>query len=329
MTSTAIALNLEQTALSLTLPVDTIKRGWRGCVKVHRHHSDLISSLSNLTLNTIILAAKIFHQIPEVFSRSAYVMLNFTGICWLNMQFRDFVKSGKDFYAAHRTKDFEGMACTAAKVMVKGLNILLTCGMFAASIFSLCVFPEITLMMYAIMRPFSLFSLVVGIGAEVYDYKKNSDLIRKITVIEKANDREQRTQNIMRHFLNRLLSSKKNKEPDDPDKRLAQHLFRQLEHFTLETFRGEIQKKYPNILDKLGPDDIKKLFSALTKALQDKQTYTKTNLWLIGLGYMSMAIYRLWPETLIQSSTTWGMSLLYTSKLLYQKNQQAKLRDSL
>lgn len=183
--------------------------------------------------------------------------------------------------------------------------------------------------MYAIMRPFSLFSLLVGIGTEVYDYKKNGDLIRKITVIEKANDRGLRTQNIMRHFLNRLISSKENKEPNDPDKQLARHIFRQLEHFTLETFKGEIQKKHPKILDKLSPDDAKKLFSALTKALQDKQIYTKTNLWLIALGYMGMAICRLWPETLVQSSTTWGMSFLYTSKLIYQKTQQAKLRTSI
>src|SRR5690606_33909951 len=150
----AISFSHSQSTLSFRQPAHDVRQAWRWCVTVYRNHSDLVSSVSIFTMNTAILAAKLFRQIPKEVGHTAFFALNFTGLIWLNMQIRDLKKTGDDLHASVREDDFEGMVFTAAKVSAKALNILLTCSMQAAAFVTLCGLPHIALSMYGVMRPF-------------------------------------------------------------------------------------------------------------------------------------------------------------------------------
>ena len=133
---------------------------------VWHKHSDLVSSTGILAVTTCLLAAKIFPRIPAILPRLSLVILNFTGVIWLNIQVREIKKSAADLQLALKIKDLSGATLTAAKVMVKGINALLTCGLFAASVVAFCGFPQTTAIMYLGMRPFAIFSLATGIFCE-------------------------------------------------------------------------------------------------------------------------------------------------------------------
>ncbi|ADI37632.1 hypothetical protein [Waddlia chondrophila] len=290
-------------------------RKW--CVRVYRHHSDLIASLGIFTLNTILLASKIFKEIPHLIHRSCYTALSFSGMIWMNIQIRDLIKNSDDLYHNLKAKDWEGIIFTAAKVAVKSLNILLTGALLTASIFSLFAFPEIAFAMYAAMRPFSLFSLGTGILTEVYDYKKNSSLCARIKKVSEK-------QEVMHHFLKRLYHEK-DLAQESSNKLLARHVFKQLDHYVMESMRKNLANKYgcetaDHLMNKLDENDLNALFQSLKRGLKQKQQYIQANLGLITAGYISMGICKMWPDSLIQSSVTWIMSLLYTSKMIWQKS---------
>lgn len=297
-----------------------ISKKWKWLVRIYHHHSDLITSLGIFTLNTILLASKIFKEIPHLLHRSCYTALSFSSVMWLNIAIRDLIKNGEDLYHNLKAKDLEGIVFSAAKVTVKSLNMILSGALIAASIFSLFAFPEIALAMYAVMRPFSLFSLAVGILNEVYDYKKSDSLADRITQVSQKPEKVER---VMRHFLKRLYHEK-DSEAESPEKSLARHAFKQLDHYLLESMLENITKKYGDksaeiLIETLDRQEINSLIQTLEAGLKQKRQYTQANLGLIGAGYVSMGICKIWPDSLIQSSVTWAMSLLYTSKMIWQK----------
>jgi hypothetical protein len=301
------------------------QRCWNRCVTIYRSHSDLVSGLGLFTLNTSILASRIFKQIPSFVQRSAFTALNFTGLIWMNMQIRDLGKSGEDLWFNLRAGDGEGIVFTAAKVVVKSLNILLTGSMLAASIASLCSYPQIALSMYTIMRPFALFSLYVGIGTQIYDDRKNKALHRQLTHIE---DQPDKVRAVMTCFLKRLYKESPT-VVESREHRLAYHTFNQLDHHSMEALIEGFQKKYAaenseKLMNILSQETINEHFHQLRNALNQKTQFTQANLGLLALGYACMAVCRMWPDSLIQSSVTWGMSLLYTSKLIWQKYLQSE-----
>lgn len=294
---------------------------WRWCVKIYHQHSDLVTNLGLFAVNTTILVSKIFEEIPKMIPRGCYVALNFTGVFWLNIQFRDLIKNGEDLYQSIIDEDMEGIVFTAAKVTVKSLNILLTGSMLAAAVITLVGFPEIALSMYAIMQPFAIFSVLVGLGTDVYDHKKNSALASQFTQIETL---DEKVKTVMDCFLKQLMDVKSSEKNT-----LAKHTFRQLDHYTVEQMKETIKKSHPNIsgeeLIKAIPEEkITKLFSAIKEAFLQKQKFMEANLGLMTLGYLSMGICRVWPGSVIQSSVTWGMSLLYTSKKVWEKYLQSE-----
>lgn len=298
----------------------TTQRYWKRCVKTYHNHSDLITSLGIFSLNTVILTSKIFKQIPHLVHRTCYAALSFTGVMWMNIQLRDLVKNGNDLFDCIKEKDMEGIVFTAAKVSVKSLNILLTGALLAASIISLCAFPEIALAMYAVMRPFSLFSLVVGIGTEIYDHRKNASLLN---AFKRTAEDPTKVQRVMKHFLYHLYH-KKDQESRCDERKLARHTFRQLDHFAIEAVHNNLLKNHGvktanQAIKKLDDQGINELFNTLHVGLKQKIQYTEANLGMIIIGYLSMGICKMWPDSLIQSSVTWAMSALYTGKMIWQK----------
>lgn len=280
---------------------ECVKKSWKFCVRVLNKHTDLVSSVGILAMTTCLFASKIFSQIPLFIPRLSLVVLNFGGIIWLNVQAKDFIKSVRDLSLAFWIQDYPGMLLTALKVMTKGINILLTCGMFAAATVAFCGFPHITAMMYLTMRPFAIFSLATGIASDIIDYFANKCFLKKI---EENRD--------MHSFLE-LIAGKKR------ETKFAVQIVRQIDTQVLETFQETLEKD----------PSPEKVFQAVKDSVQNKQTAVESNLFLITLGYISMGICRIFPDTLIETGTRWGMSLLYTDELIRQKLFQYDLSNQL
>jgi hypothetical protein len=298
--------------------------GWHWCVKVLDKHTDLISSVGILAITTCLFAAKIYSSIPSIIPRLSRFVLNFGGIIWLNVEVRDFRKSCRDFYLATGIRDLQGLVVTAAKVFVKASDILLTCGMFLASAVALGGFPQMTAGMYLAMRPIAIVSLGMRIATEVYDYFANEKLLQMLRRISQLSHQYSLRQGIMRCFFECLYLSRKTDILSlfpKKVKKLSVKLLRQLDLATLETFRENLSK---NIREDPYRKNLK-LFYSLKESMQNKQAMTQANLSLIALGYFSMGICRIFPDTLLEMGFRWGMSVLYTDELLRQKFFQADL----
>ena len=304
----------------------TVSNARKWCAGILDKHTDAISSFGYLTLNSCILASKIVDKIPVFLPRLSLVILNGGGIIWLNIQVRDCSKSFRDLQLAVRCKDYQGMLLTACKTAVKAMDTLLICTMLAASVFALAGFPGITLTIYAVVRPIALVSLATGIGLQISDYFKNKALIKKLERISQEENADKRVADIMKYFV-MILNKKASKDTIGEERKLAVCLIRQLEYSTVETFQEEIVPKMrdPNYLNSLEGESAQKLFYNIKLSMENKQKMTKASLGLMSLGYVVMGVNRVYPDTLLQSSLTWGISMLYTTKLVIQKYQNYKL----
>lgn len=300
--------------------------------RIYRNHSDLISSIGNDVLNTIILVSRVVKQIPHFINRSAYFAFNITGMFWINMQIRDLGKNIHDAFTNTKAYDLEGIITSAAKVTVAALNILLATSLLAAALVSLAGLPQAALTMYAALRPFSLSSFFLSIGGAVYDYKKNQALV-KIFDSKPANSNE--AKKFIKCFVHQLYNAQSTCQ-DPEGKRLARHTFKQLDHFQLDAmlqkFRDEYGAGTPlTLLRILNRDESRreKLYKELNNGLNNKNSYTRDHLGLVILGYVCMGICKAYPDSLIQSSVTWGISLLYTLKKIKEKLTNKQWTNSL
>ena len=290
-------------------------QGWRWCVQVLNKHTDLISSGGILVLTTCLLADKLF-RIPPFLPRLSLMILNFGGIIWLNVQMRDFIKCSRDFFLALRLHDTGGMVLTAVKVYVRGVDTLLTCGLFAASVVAFIGFPQTTILMYQRMRPFAVSSLVLGVTTEITNYCINASLLKTL------NQTSLKIESLMQHFVQQLLFfAKKSKTASQKDSLLAVHIIRQLDTPTLETFQEKMSVQENT--------EIIRIFYAMKESLENKQAATENNLFLVALGYVCMGICRIFPGSTIEISLRWIMSLLYTDELIKQKFFQSDLAKKL
>src|ERR1700733_5728087 len=107
---------------------------WTQGVRILDKHTDLVSSGGILAITTCILASKIFEGMPPLLPRLSRIVFNYGGIIWLNVQMRELIKSGKDWYRALRLKQWAAVAELSLKVAIKAFNIFLTCANFAASV---------------------------------------------------------------------------------------------------------------------------------------------------------------------------------------------------
>lgn len=303
-----------------------IANGWRFSVRVLNKHTDLISSGGILIITTCLLAAKIFKNIPPLLPRIALVVFNFGGIIWLNIQARDLLKSIEDLSRNIQSYDWKPCVEVAAKVFLKATNILLTCSIFCASVVAVAGFPWVLSMFYLTTQPLGLTSLAMSIATDLYDYFANKQLLKEMDSLENQPKAGQRITKVMDGFLENIFpqtiasQSHKNKI----EKSFANRLVQQLDMFTLETLKESLPQQQ-NISDA----QLKKfeLFFKIKECMINKQAMTKSNLSLISLGYVSMGICKLYPDTLIEMATRWMMSVLYTDDLISQKLFQADLEQ--
>lgn len=290
-------------------------------------HTDVISSMGILAITTCLLASKIFDQTPKFLPRMAMLVYHYAGIIWLNVQVRDLVKSVKDASRAVQFFDVPAMVETAAKVFVKGSNIILTCVIFAGSVVSAFVFPQASLAIALSIRSFSLSCLCINVASDIRDYFANEALLKRLEKIEASADGTLLIGKVMVCFLEIVKDIRSPSKVSGEWKEewaLADRLVRQLDSYTVETFRESLQKdrKEKNPLV-----DVLKLFYGVKDGLLSTQAYTKANLSLTTLGYISMGICRAFPESLVEMLARWSMSVLYTDEFIQRKFFQADLAE--
>jgi hypothetical protein len=288
-------------------------------------HTDIVSSLGILVITTCLLTSKIFKSTPKILPRVAKIVYDFGGIIWLNVQIRDLIKSGKDLFRTTQTHDLLGIVETAAKVLVKGVNVILTCVIFCGSVLSTLVMPQASLCIALSIRTFSLVCLAINVASDVRDYFANRELLKRLERMDAESNGSVLIGKVMICFLE-IIKQLPSSRPKTEEYKLADRLVRQLNTFTLEIFQEALSKdrkeKRPLI-------DALKLFYGVTDGMHGSQAYTKANLSLTALGYVSMGICRAFPDSLTEMATRWSMSVLYTDKLLTEKFFQAELAENL
>jgi len=306
---------------------ECVSDGWRWSVRVLNKHTDLISSCGILAITTCLLAGKLFKSMPVLIPRLAKIVFDFAGIIWLNVQIRDLIKSGQDLKRAGYLGEKSAVVETALKVFVKTVNIVLTCTIFTCSVVAACGLPQISLLVAMTFRPLGLSSLGLDILTNIREYRVNESLIGRLNHIEISSVDDQIVAKTMRCFVNIITNSQRqfdSCEHTEEEGRLATLIVRQLDTWTLETLQESFEKR--RLLNQ--PEiDSNKLFSEIKNSMIHRQNMTKANLGLIALGYGAMGICRAFPESLVEVSTRWGMSVLYTSRLIYDKVFQYNLAE--
>lgn len=306
------------------------KKGWDTAHYLLDKHTDLVSSVGILAISTCILAAKIFKSTPAFIPRTANLIFNYGGIIWLNDQSRDLSKSCKDFTRSFENRQYVGMVETAAKVVYKAINILLTCVNFTAAVVTAVGFPHVSLAMYMAMRSVGLTSLALNIVADVRDYFVNNQLLTELDGLEKKASDDRQIAKVMTCFIETILEPKhvacQGLEQWKEEALLADKLVRQLDIYTLMTFKESLAKPKKDVDPR---HESTKLYYAVQDSILSRQCYTKSNLFLTSLGYVSMGICRAFPETVLEKSVRWMMSVLYTDEIIRQKIFQSDLAGSL
>lgn len=287
-------------------------KGWKWTKGVLDKHTDLISSAGILAISTCLLAAKIFKKMPSFLPKIANFIFNYGGIIWLNVQVRDFLKSCRDVGHAVREKDWVGLIETAAKVLVKGVNVLLTVVNFGAYLLTAVGLPHVSLSIYMALRPVSLGSLAINILSDIRDYFANRGLLKDLKKAEQLYTFEQTAHKVASCFMDIVIKGKAAKETKGtPERPLAYRIVRQVDAFTLHAITEKLKKD--SVTDKV------KLYESLKKSIEGTQNMTKGNLFLTVLGYVSMGVCKAFPESVIDKAVRWFMSLLYTAKLAWEK----------
>ena len=206
------------------------------------------------------------------------------------------------------------------------MNILLTCAFFGASVAAAIGFPHLTMAMHLAVRPLALASLATNIATDVRDYFVNEGILKEMDRLEKYSRTDRQIAKVMSCFLEIVMRPKHvpclglSQWPEE--RKLAERIVRQLDTYTLETFQEGLAK--PRRIGDVR-QEVLKLFYAVQDSMRNKQSNTKANLFLTGLGYVSMGICRAFPETVTEKATRWGMSVLYTDELIRQKLYQSDL----
>lgn len=278
-----------------------------------KEHTDLLSSLGYLTLNTCIVASKLFTRFPQVIGRASNVLLNYMGVIELNFQWNTLWKNFQDTKWAFTYGDRKGYVLSALKTGIKGIDIILCSGLFAASLFALGGYLSVAAKMYRIMRPIGLVSYFPCVGLVISDYFVNRSVLKKIEAIGKS---PEKIKQVIKEIS--LLNTYSKSE----EKLFAMQLVRQLDQNVLLTVMKKLQESNRDGISE-------ELWTSLKKGIQDKQDYTRANASLIGIGYISLGICRAYPNTLLQSSLQWLICLLYTGKIVIEKYQQELLRDQI
>lgn len=281
------------------------------------YHTDTISSLGILVVTTGILAAKIFRSMPQIIGSSGRLFLEFSGIIWLNVQLKEFSKSKKDWTRAIHDVEYAAIVRTTVKVIIKAVNILLTCAYFGASITTFGGFPQCSAAIYMTLRPLSLGILTAEIANDICDYITNKGLLKKFAKIESQDHAGHHLAKIMCSYLKINLRNENkivgNFKEELNDKKVASSIIRQLDTFTISMLQENLSRQ---LVDADPHMKALNLYYSIKEGLGNTQARVISNLSLTALAYFSRAICKLYPDTLTEMLARWSMSVLFTDELV-------------
>jgi len=314
-----------------------LKTVWKRCVKVYDHHLDIIKQIGLVAVNTCNLVAQIFPKLPELFGSVSLAIYNYGGVIYLKDLAQEVIKNGFDIYHAVKSRDFLGLFFTAAKTATTGINTLLVCGMFTASIFTLFGFPAVTVAMYAVMKTVGTISLFTEIGLQISDYAHNKYLLYSFKQIREKGDTEIRTEQVMHHFVTLLRNPALRQNPKRlvkldsatlKEKQLATRIFRQMDRYTVDNvYREGLEKKLKN-QGTIDHPYLRHLFEETRKTVQKMQENTRSALAFHALGYIGRIVYRMNPGSVSGWIVQWEMSILWLIQRIHFKMGGQKTRKA-
>lgn len=290
--------------VSLTYPVTACEKAYQW-VEAAVHHSDLITSIAILALNSAKLATYLVPALPRTLGRSSQVTLSTIGVLSINVQARTFKKTLADGYVAVRLRDPLPMLLMAAKVANEASNIGLTALGFLAATSALVCCPWGAALLYGIMAPWGVVATFIAAGLDGCNAHFSRRLVRDLSRMEGDDDK------IKVFFEKSAVPS-----------RLFATVVRGLDPDTWEILKTELPKAE-------SPLERRRLFKVVLAYSVKQQEVATADIGLRTLGYLSMAICRAFPDTVIQSSIYTTMSLIHTSKLLFEKLFQHAARTSM
>ena len=265
-------------------------------ISVLDKHTDLIHNVGILAITTLQLLSKIFEKTPSFLPRLSKVVFDFGGVIWLNIQKKELIKANNDLKRAWHFSKRAACLVLAVKVLFKAINILLTAATFSSSVISAFGFPDTGLSILLSLRSIGLISLGYDIVVHISDYFTNQQLLSEM----KKTDMTFNPQ-----IINNLYKSSNQYREINDNLMKVDRVFRQINIYHL----NELEKiEDPTLLS----DKIKEILSY-------NQKMTRVDLSLMGLGYCAMGVCRAFPNSIIETSTRWSMSVLYTAKLIHQK----------
>lgn len=318
MTPCSLSTNIRTPSLprqSCNPLINTFAEGWGKVKRILDHHTDTISSIGILAVTTGMLAAKIFSGVPAIIGSSGRLFLEFSGIIWLNVQIKEFSKSQRDCMRAIRNADCKTILRTVLKVIIKGMNIFLTCAYFGASVVTFGGFPQVSMTIYMSLRPLSLAILSTEIVNEIWDYVTNKNLLKKLDFIEHQDNSSHQLAKIMRSYLRIILENRNRSmtfaENQISEAKLASAIVGQLDTFTIDQFNLSLKTKSGNSRLKA-----LSIYYNIKDGLANIQDRVKSNLNLTVLGYISRAICKMYPDSLTEMMVRWSMSVIYTDEFV-------------
>ena len=157
-------------------------------------------------------------------------------------------------------------------------------------------------------------------GKSLHDRVSNFNLSTCVEQMKEACN-PAKIQQLFRSFV-------KGSGSDDPDLRhMATLMQRVLDKDRWYPLRDRLSQEIKN--ETLTAEVAKDILATVKKACEDQDRGYKETAALGALGYAAMAVCRANPNSLIESATLWGMSLLWTSKMVGRKISEADTATAL
>lgn len=300
-----VTVNNASEGISWELSWDTFKR-----------HSDLVTSVAIFSLNSCVMAAKASRQVPNLVGHSANVALSYVGVISTPAQVHYLGKTWSDVTRAVRDRDMLAIGPVAVKVANEAVNVLLTVGNFVAAVAKLVNRPAFAIAFYATCRPVAVAGTVATIFVDLFGWVSNSRLITRLDGLQSGSDAK------VQQLFRDIVSGETTEDPDL--KHLTTLVQRTLDRDTWNALAARATRSMEE--GDLTGEEARALLATVQKYCARQDEFYKAGVGLRALGYAAMAVCRANPDTLVQSITLWGMGLLYTSKLAYEKVAQAGTR---
>ncbi len=285
-------------------------------------NSDLLRSVTNLALNTLLIYSKIDPQTPSIIPRVVHACFGFSGLISMNRQIADWVKHFRDCRLALKCENWESFALTAARVVVKAMNVFLTFSASVTTLIALAGYGGFHLRAIHMISKIALLALVGTVSGDFIDYAGNDLLLRRLKHIQ-SNESE-KIGKISERFL--ILMDQKPFEKLDAriaagrvvcvEEALAVDALKQIDEWRLGLLQESLKKvQSQECADGSGQE----IFNKIVRTLEEAQRDTYENISLSAVGYVCLALCRAFPYTLLQYSLNWGTCFLYTYQMAMRK----------